>query len=195
MKNEYLNNQALETEALYFDPSGRDITNMRFDENGFAHGNYPKKPKGVELLENGDVVFRIFAPNAKMVEVAGFGGRMSSEKVPMKKVENGLWEVTVSGIPGGFHYHDYFVDGNRVTSDLAPYGYGAFRSVNYFEKPDEGSGFYLLQDVPHGTIRMDYYKSSVDGVLATIANNMAWSDQYFEVIAKYKWTAKFKDKR
>lgn len=41
----------------------------------------------------------------------------------------------------------------------------------------------------------DYYKSSVDGVLATIANNMAWSDQYFEVIAKYKWTAKFKDKR
>ena len=41
----------------------------------------------------------------------------------------------------------------------------------------------------------DYYRSSVDGVLGTIANNMAWSDQYFEVITKYKWTAKFKDKR
>ena len=163
MKNPWYGNQALETEALYYDPSGRDITNMRFDENGFAHGDYPKKPKGVELLENGDVVFRIYAPNAKTVEVAGFGGRMSSEKVPMKKGENGLWEVTISGIPAGFHYHDYFVDGNRVTSDLAPYGYGAFRSVNYFEKPDEESGFYLLQDVPHGTIRMDYYKSSITG--------------------------------
>ena len=43
--------------------------------------------------------------------------------------------------------------------------------------------------------RGENYKSSVDGVLGTIANNMAWSDQYFEVITKYSRTAKFKDKR
>ena len=41
----------------------------------------------------------------------------------------------------------------------------------------------------------DYYKTSVDGVLGTIANNMAWSDQFFDVITTYKWTAKFRDKR
>ena len=35
--------------------------------------------------------------------------------------------------------------------------------LNYFEMPDIYSDFYLLQDVPHGTIRMDYYKSSVTG--------------------------------
>ena len=39
MKNQWYDNQALETEALYFVPSGRDITNMRFDENGYAHGD------------------------------------------------------------------------------------------------------------------------------------------------------------
>ena len=53
----------------------------------------------------------------------------------------------------------------------------------------------LSDDYDFHFLVSDYYKSSVDGVLGTIANNMAWSDQYFEVITKYKWTAKFKDKR
>jgi RHS repeat-associated protein len=41
----------------------------------------------------------------------------------------------------------------------------------------------------------DYNKASLDGVLATIANNMAWSDQYFDVISVYSWVAKFKERR
>ena len=40
-----------------------------------------------------------------------------------------------------------------------------------------------------------YQKSSYDGVLATIANNMAWSDQYFDVITPYSWKATFKETR
>lgn len=38
-----------------------------------------------------------------------------------------------------------------------------------------------------------YWKMSLDGVLATIANNMAWSDQYFDVITPFSWSATFKE--
>ena len=41
----------------------------------------------------------------------------------------------------------------------------------------------------------DYRKSSLDGVLAVIANNMAWSDQFFDVITPYSWKAVFKERR
>ncbi len=41
----------------------------------------------------------------------------------------------------------------------------------------------------------DYRKSSLDGILAVIANNMAWSDQFFDVITPYSWKAKFKESR
>lgn len=41
----------------------------------------------------------------------------------------------------------------------------------------------------------DYNKTSLDGILATIANNMAWSDQYFDVISVYSWEANFKESR
>ena len=71
--------------------------------------------------------------------------------------------MTVSGIDSGFHYHDYFVDGTRTLNPHAPYGYGCDRVINFFELPDKYSNFYLLQDVPHGTVRMDYYKSEITG--------------------------------
>ena len=40
-----------------------------------------------------------------------------------------------------------------------------------------------------------YYTLDVNGILGTIANNMAWSDQYFEVINNYTWNAEIKEKR
>lgn len=36
---------------------------------------------------------------------------------------------------------------------------------------------------------------ALDGVLAVIANNMAWSDQFFNVITPYSWKAVFKERR
>ena len=162
IKKEILNNQALTSSSVFFDDVNRDIRRYA-DEEGNLKGEYIKKPKGVEILENGDVIFRFIAPNAKEVEVAGIGGTMGNEHYKMEKGENGVWSVKVSGIGAGFHYHDYYVDGNMVTSELAPYGYGCFRIINYFDMPNNDSAFYLMNDVPHGTIRMDYYKSEITG--------------------------------
>ena len=37
----------------------------------------------------------------------------------------------------------------------------------------------------------NYYTLNIDGILATIANNMAWSDQFFGVITPYQWDVQF----
>jgi enterochelin esterase-like enzyme len=88
---------------------------------------------------------------------------MGTTRYAMTRIEDGYWTVTVSGIGPGFHYHRYYVDGNEMDNQLALYGYGCSRPINYFELPDQYSGFYQMQDVPHGTIRMAIYPSSVTG--------------------------------
>jgi enterochelin esterase-like enzyme len=162
MKKEIIENQALHEHALFFDPVDRDLV-FASDEAGRPMGKYVKKHPGVEVKPNGDAVFSYHAPNAKSVQVAGIGGTMGSQRYDMKPCGNGDWTVTVSGIGPGFHYHEYYVDGNRACNDLAPLGYGCFRAINFFEMPEIHSDFYLLQDVPHGTIRMDYFESTVTG--------------------------------
>lgn len=119
----------------------------------------------VALPAPGTVVLRFFAPDATCVEVAGIGGGMGNTHHVMKRSteEDGWWEITLHDIPEGFHYHEYFVDGNRCLNPHAPIGYGCFRPINYFEMPGEDSSFYYLNDIPHGDIRMEQYRSPVTG--------------------------------
>lgn len=152
-----LKNQANQMHTLQFDPLGR---NASFADDGI-HFHWEKP--GVEVNADGSVTFRFEAPEAKSVEVAGIGGSMGTERYPLQKNAEGLWETTVSGIPAGFHYHNYFVDGIKVTNPRAPYGFGCYTNINFFEQPDENSDFYLLQDVPHGSIRMELFSSKITG--------------------------------
>ena len=159
--SELIQNQALTMHALNY-----DCINRRFDifaaPGESVRGHYVMIKPGVRLLENGDVEFNFYAPEAKTVEVAGCGGRFSDEKIPMHPVtegEAGWWQAVVSGIPEGFHYHNYFVNGLQCLNPLAPIGYGSFAPLNFFEKPKEGEDFYLYKDVPRGTVRAEWYYS------------------------------------
>ena len=155
----YLANQSLPSYALNFDPTQKDLIRIT-DPDGHPMGKYIPVPSGASVDRNGTVHFVFRAPGAHSVAVQGLGGAFS-ERIPLYRQENGDWTGTAEGLPAGFHYHDYIVDGTRMCNDLAPIGYGDFRAINYFEIPDADSGFYLLQDVPHGTVRMDYYNSTV----------------------------------
>lgn len=158
-----IKNQALSGHALFFQP---EYLQMRLytDEQGIVGPRHYMVPAGVEPQENGDVRFTFYAPEAHSVEVAGLdGSTMSSEKHAMEPIEGGFWQVNVSGIPAGFHYHVYYVDGICVTNPQAPYGYGCHQSINYFEKPDAQEDFYLERSVPHGTIHMNVFNSSRTG--------------------------------
>jgi hypothetical protein len=54
-------------------------------------------------------------------------------------------------------------------------------------KVSDDYDFHLLVD--------QYYAWDLEQILGTIANNMAWSDQFFEVINNYNWDASFKERR
>jgi len=162
LRSEILTNQALSAHALFFDDVHKNLV-LAVDAAGRPAGKYAPIPQGCKVMENGDVEFSFFAPDAKLVQVAGIGGGFPKEKHDMEKGEGGWWHTTVTGLDSGFHYHDYFVDGTRTLNPYAPYGYGCGRVINFFELPDKYSGFYLLHDVPHGTVRMEYYKSKITG--------------------------------
>ena len=140
------------------DPNGKGVTGGRFGKIWLEDAE-----PTIKILDNGDVRFRYYAPEAKKVEVAGCGGYFSDEKVAMTKGEDGWWSCVISGIKPGFHNHKYWVDGNLMVNPDAPVGYGWFYPINVFDLPGEEDGFWMLKDVPHGDVRMEYYKSSATG--------------------------------
>ncbi|MBR5065278.1 MAG: hypothetical protein IKX09_03425 [Oscillospiraceae bacterium] len=153
-----LENQALTAHALFFDDPNRALIREN-DAQGRPNGRFIDRQKGVDVLENGDVLFAYNAPDAKLVQVSGTGGSFPEKMIDMEKGEDGWWRVTVSGLESAFHFVNFFVDGNRMLNPYMPYGYGFGRVINFFEIPDKYSGFYLIQDVPHGALRMNYFYS------------------------------------
>ncbi len=151
-------NPALETHMLFFHPAYMEM--RPFDEIGPKH--FPAM-RGVEINEQGHAVFHYRAPNARSVEVGDLGGALSGKRFPMEKGEDGIWTVTIPQLTPGFHYHAYYVDGNRASNPQAPYGYGGHEVTNFIEVPDPDGDFYLCQDVPHGTVHMEIYRSSKTG--------------------------------
>ena len=161
-------NQVCDAHFLAFAPLYQKISHdPRHDpsKEGLDSMFYVPVEKGVQVLENGDVEFCFEAPNATTVEVAGIGGRMGTVRHPLKKCEDGFWRAVVSDIGPGFHLHKYYVDGVQLLNRMAPIGYGNFAPNNFFEKTEEHSEIFYIKDVPHGTVHMDLYPSSVTGRL------------------------------
>lgn len=160
MNNDIINNQALYQYALFFD----DVKKTLIYGDRSATGAYKQLRQGAELLGDGKVRFNYQPPaGTKSVRVKGIGGSMPNS-YEMTPDEDGYWSVTVDDIRSGFHYHEYYVDGVRTTNPLTPLGYGCSVPINFFEMPGgDDPEFYLLKDVPHGTVRMDLYESSITG--------------------------------
>lgn len=158
-------NQIIPSHLLFFDPFYMEaqIPRSVSREKGYQAIRYVDRKPGVDVHGNGRVTFHFYAPEASSVEVAGIGGGMGNKRHPMEKDADGFWSVTLTDIPAGFHYHEYYVDNNRCTNPDVPLGYGCFYPINYFEMPDADSDFYYLKDVPHGDVRMELYASPVTG--------------------------------
>lgn len=161
MEKELMNNQALYEYCLFFNDVKKNI--VRGDTSG--PGAYKPLRQGVEILGEGKVRFNYLAPEGtKTVEVKGLKGGSMDKTYELKPDTEGYWSAIADDIKYGFHYHEYYVDGNRVTNALAPLGYGCFLPLNFFEMPGgEDPDFFYLKDVSHGTVRMDLYNSKATG--------------------------------
>jgi len=81
------------------------------------HGDGEVKPKGNrikwELLKGRKTkgaVFRLLAPHANQVSVAGDFNHWDTGAHPMKKDQAGVWKLSVNLAPGSYQYQ-FFVDG------------------------------------------------------------------------------------
>lgn len=98
-------------------------------------GGIEKNP----VYEGGKVVFRFKAPEATSVFLAGTFNNWSTTATPMKKKENGIWEVALELGPGRYEYK-FVINGTTWKEDpinpgKVPDPYGGYNSV-----------FILLED-------------------------------------------------
>ena len=153
-----LNNNAVTGHALFARPFFKDINSWA----SLQGMRYIDRTPAVMVLPSGDVVFSYYAPEAETVETCGVTGSFKSDRISLEKQEDGWFRKRVSGIPKGFHYNRWFVDGVQVSNPDAQF-YGGFMCRNFFDIPESEDDFYFRKEVPHGTVRLEMYPSSVTG--------------------------------
>jgi len=106
------------------------------------------------------VTFRIQAEQAQEVQVSlGFGQSIYE----MAKGKDGFWEVTTKPLQPGFYYYGISVDGFITNDPGSRTFFAARKEVSGLEVPGSESDFFATKDVPHGTVRAEWYFSKTTG--------------------------------
>jgi enterochelin esterase family protein len=128
------------------------------------------------VLANGDVVFQIYAPNAKNVTLGGDIVHWGTE-LKSKKAENGVWSITVPNVKAGTYRYNFMVDGVKVYDPKAPDAYKTFALIDVVPNGNE-EFFALRNDVPHGAVSAIRYYSTTT---KTIRNIQVWTPPGYNV--------------
>ena len=112
-----------------------------------------------EVHWNRSATLRIRAPKADEVLLGG-SGPFSTPR-PMKKGPDGVWEITTEGLPGGIYEYKFLVDGVATLDPMNPrIKRWAGGSSSYFGIDGIAPQPWDLRNVPHGSVRMEYYVSA-----------------------------------
>ncbi|RMG81799.1 MAG: hypothetical protein D6707_04170 [Bacteroidetes bacterium] len=89
-------------------------------------------------IENNDVIFSIYAPDATIVSIAGNFNGWNPQVNEMKKNDNGVWSIALPFKPGKAYYYKFVVDGYWVADpdnpNTVPDGFGGKNSVFKMEE-------------------------------------------------------------
>lgn len=119
--------------------------------------NRPKTPNddlvSFKVNDDGSATFRLYAPDAKKVEL---GGDVRAEKI--EKAENGVWTMTTAPNidPSAYRYF-FMVDGMKVNDPKNPMVPDFRPMVELVPKGD--TLFWQKKDVQHGLMSIVYYES------------------------------------
>lgn len=119
------------------------------NEHNINGADYPR------IGQDRRVHFRIYAPEAKKVEIS-FRGEMT-------RGEDGWWTL-VSKEPEvvGFHYYQVIIDGVSTADPNGKTFFGMGKWVSGIEIPEGAEGdYYAIKDVPHGQISESWYYSDI----------------------------------
>lgn len=122
--------------------------------------------KSPEILEDGRVVFRLAAPKAEKVEVAGDflfrdttlnSGNFAGEMVAGK---DGVWELTTPPLRSELYSYSFIVDGMKTTDPSNVFLNRDVATVaNVFVVGGGKGDLYSVKNVPHGTVARVWYDS------------------------------------
>ena len=169
----YLTDQSYYSCALQFAPHNKMMMKAKRDEGSW------KKPSvfagmgpdfGAEPLGKGRVRFNMYAPEGCRVGVEGMPGtpmwKPEGSRMKLKETKPGFYTGEVCDWPCGFQYIQFYVNDIPTINPKAPIGVGYGKAVNFCEVPGdpEETDVYALKDVPHGSVTMEIYYSSVTGM-------------------------------
>lgn len=119
------------------------------NEHNIAGAQYPR------VGADGRTYFKVYAPDAKKVEIS-FRGEM-------KREDDGNWTLVSEGPEVvGFHYYQVIIDGVAVADPNGKTFFGMGRWVSGIEIPEGAEGdYYALKDVPHGNVSRSKYYSDI----------------------------------
>jgi enterochelin esterase-like enzyme len=104
--------------------------------------------------------FRVQAVQAHEVQLLMDFGQSPYD---MSKGADGFWEVTTKPLLPGFHYYAISVDGFAANDPGSRVFFAARKEVSGLEVPSRDSDFFAIKDVPHGTVRSEWYLSKTTG--------------------------------
>lgn len=119
-----------------------------------------------EVHDDHTVTFRLKAPNAKEVKLAGVAVLTAlgkdKDKVQFTKGENGIWTLTVGPLEPDMYAYHFVVDGMQITDPSNTYA--AFTAMPPYSQliiHGEGPAWYDAKNVPHGNVTRHIYHSNV----------------------------------
>jgi enterochelin esterase family protein len=107
------------------------------------------------IMPDNSVFFQVKAPKAHQVQID------LGKKYDMEKGADGVWTVRTEPVEPGFHYYFLVIDDVPVADPASQSFFGTGKMTSGVDIPEENVDFYDVLDVPHGTVRSEYYYSKV----------------------------------
>jgi enterochelin esterase-like enzyme len=128
---------------------------------------FPPTPRSPEVHPDRTVTFRLRAPQATEVELAGEVLQGKSPQ-PMAKDEEGVWSVTIGPLPPEIWIYNFRIEGvdfpDPSNISIMPRAAGLAAVSNFVEVPGDEPAFYDARPVPHGQVHMILYESKAINV-------------------------------
>jgi len=140
-----------------------DLAKLLVDGMGKAPATTSARPaapatvKTYEVSADRKVTFRLRAPQATLVAV---GGDFVQGSQLMQRGDDGVWSVTLGPLKPAIYSYSFRVNGVSVLDPSNPMiKQGESGSASMFEVPGDKLAPYDMQEVPHGTVHVNWYSS------------------------------------
>ncbi len=120
-----------------------------------------------QINDDGSVTFRLYAPQADKVAVAGDFTTKDGKDIgygEMTRDEKGVWEFTTPPLRSELYSYTFLVDGVRMCDPSNVYINRDVASVmNILITDGDRGDLYKVNDVPHGSVKRCWYDSPTLG--------------------------------